>query len=939
MFARLLCSVSYIRILLCTFFFLPFISGAQKFSWVQKAGDNNNYNNYGAGVAIDHHHNIIVVGTYADNCMFGTLSLTTSGSNGIFLAKYDSSGNLLWVHAISGDSSDEGKSIALDTNDNIYIAGNMHSPSLYFTATDSLSNKSINWNGFIAKYDTGGNFQWASAMNSFYNCKAQCITINASGDPIVGGYFQNEIIFPDTSLTGGSQNMFLAKYSPSGSLLWAHAEKSNNICFPNALACDTKGNIYATGKVSGDIIFNTRTLGTIINQSFNTGSYPSNFGSYLPNATLNFTGSYIAASGGVGNYFNYVNYDYFSNLEHFKVESNIKVTSTGTGVGIGKYAGYYILANFPLDTGTNKILLYTVFTSLDSSVGYKISVGDSLNISMQRDYDTVSATLINYTKNYTVSTGYKYLIGPPVTGSFMPNNGFYAIYFLGGTQNIYNFRLSSKENYSPLTTFVGNSITTGYYSGGKGHRYEDLLYNNSPYMYATDAGAGDIMYNVQNDTNEVISLHPQYVFEMIGVNDARTGTDTNVFQNDLSLLMSTYRSHNIKPVLATLVPQGPGVVDPFNRRIQAVAAADTLPVVDIWSALVDTATGYLQAKYNYGDNIHPNPLGHQVMAQTIVSQAPFLLDSTNWDLSHQSISLPSGKDEVFISKFDSTGNMLWFQLDSNSTASGNSQYNNYSCGNGIAVNKSNNIFVGGSLLSALYTTVSGPVILQDAFLAKYTDTGSQLWQKRFGNNTGDAITGLSLDNAGNPYVIGNYSGDITIGTTALPAADYTDIFFARYDPSGNTNWVKNAAGHIDIGNAITVDPLDTSVVATGSFNNSANFDSINVVSPLPSSPYNYDIFIAKIVTVKPDLSVSNIYTQANNYSIYPNPATNDVFINLGKEGNYNIRLLDITGQVIQNTTTTNSSLQMNLNNLPSGVYYISISENRQTPVRKKIVKL
>lgn len=928
-------------ILLAVVLIIPFTAPAQGFSWLRRAGDNNKTNNYGSGVAIDRSHNTIVTGTYAPNCVFGSTTLTGPGSQNIFVAKYDSVGALRWLHTITGDSTNESASVATDISGNSYVVGSTYSPALYFETSDTLHNTSYynGWNGFVAKYSAAGVMVWARLFKTPYSSKALSVTTDVAGNVIVGGYYVHSLFVGDTALRGGKQNTFIAKFSAAGNLQWANTGKSENTCFIKGLATDPAGNIYATGKLSGDIAYNTQTPGIIKDQPFTGTSIPPGFASSLPNATLLYTPTCLKVSGGVNNTNNYLGWMQYSNLENFRVESDIKVTSSGDGVAVGKYAGAYVLANFPMRTsGTNQVLIYCGSGTMATSATYSIAVGDSVNISIQRNYDTVSATLVNYTQNYTVTTGIRYLIGPPVNNYIIPNNGFYALNFLGGTQDIYNFKLSSTENRNSMCIFIGNSITSGYSSGGLGHRYQDVLYNNHPYRYGTNAGPGDRMIHCLWDTTEVLNLNPRYVFINIGVNDAHGGYDTILFRNDYLQLVQTYKNHGIIPVVGTLTPQGGTLVLPFNRAIRDVAFAEALTVVDIYGALVNPSTGSMYPVYDIGDNVHPNPAGNIRMAAAIATDAPFLLsDTTMWEAGHMVTKLPSGKDKVFVSKFDQLGVLQWIIVDTSITDNATSVYDNYTCGNGIALDNTGNIYVGGNLLDAIYTISGVPTPVHSAFLKKYNNTGTPLWSKRWGSDQFNSVRGVATGNTGSPYIVGNYSGLLTIGTTTLPPADFTDVFIAKFDNAGNRIWVTNSLGHANLGNAIAVDVNDSSIATTGNYNNSVVFGTLSAGTSITPSAYNYNIFVAKQKQNLPLVTTS--VNNTHSYTVYPNPANSNINISFDQAGTYKVAVTDISGRTLHSTSTDRSLLTIDISQYASGMYYITITGANDPTATYKFVKM
>lgn len=112
---------------------------------------------YCRGLAIDAANNIYVTGGFNGTADFdpgtGTYNLTPAGSTDIYLAKYDASGNFIWVKSMGGTNSDVASALAVDASGNTYITG-------YFTETADLDPGSgtqnlVSLNGnniFIAKY-------------------------------------------------------------------------------------------------------------------------------------------------------------------------------------------------------------------------------------------------------------------------------------------------------------------------------------------------------------------------------------------------------------------------------------------------------------------------------------------------------------------------------------------------------------------------------------------------------------------------------------------------------------------------------------------------------------------------------------------------------------------------------------------------------------------
>lgn len=92
-----------------------------------------------------------------------------------------------------------------------------------------------------------------------------------------------------------------------------------------------------------------------------------------------------------------------------------------------------------------------------------------------------------------------------------------------------------------------------------------------------------------------------------------------------------------------------------------------------------------------------------------------------------------------------------------------------------------------------------PAIPQlDAFLTKHDQNGNLLWVKQYTGSANNklSVNDMGLDNAGNCYVTGSYTGTFNTGSTTLANADTTTEFFVmKIRPDGVTDWtVSYSAG-------------------------------------------------------------------------------------------------------------------------------------------------
>ena len=123
------------------------------------------------------------------------------------------------------------------------------------------------------------------------------------------------------------------------------------------------------------------------------------------------------------------------------------------------------------------------------------------------------------------------------------------------------------------------------------------------------------------------------------------------------------------------------------------------------------------------------------------------------------------------------------------------------------------------------------------FLAKFNNAGVAQWARQSSGGGDEEGKKLSIDNAGNVIVAGNYNTSPTFdGYVVIPAAGSTkDAFYAKYSSGGEIQWVKKSGGEFEDGaNSVAVDGLGN-IYATGFFKGIAFFDEQFLQS------YNYSI--------------------------------------------------------------------------------------------------
>ncbi len=188
---------------------------------------------------------------------FGTDFNTTTSLT--IISKHDINGDQLWLNQISDISPNlYGTSFALDEDNNVLIVGLFKTSLTVGTATLTSSNS--NYEGYVAKYNSSGVFQWASKMNLGDNVSYNInLAIDNDSNVLVSGV--------------KSPENYIVKFNSSGEQLWAKSFAMESD-FLSQVSTDLNNNIYLTSEIYLKYSANgsTTTIGTVtLNQSEEDG--------------------------------------------------------------------------------------------------------------------------------------------------------------------------------------------------------------------------------------------------------------------------------------------------------------------------------------------------------------------------------------------------------------------------------------------------------------------------------------------------------------------------------------------------------------------------------------------------------------------------------------------------------------------------------------------
>jgi PKD repeat protein len=199
--------------------FVSKLDSSGNFVWAKSMGGAGCDEGY--GIAVDSTGNVYTTGELEGTADFdpgaGTYNLTSAGHYDICVSKLDSSGNFIWARSMGGTEGDEGICIAVDSAGSVHTTGRFQGTADFDPGAGTYNLTSAGqWDTFVSKLDSSGNFVWAKSTGGASWEERDGIAVDSSGNVYTTGEFQDAADFdpgPGTySLTSaGDWDIFVSK--------------------------------------------------------------------------------------------------------------------------------------------------------------------------------------------------------------------------------------------------------------------------------------------------------------------------------------------------------------------------------------------------------------------------------------------------------------------------------------------------------------------------------------------------------------------------------------------------------------------------------------------------------------------------------------------------------------------------------------------------------
>ena len=272
--------------------FLAKFDASGTFEWVRSGGTSEI--NRASDIAVDADGSSYITGFFRSSIELGAdgtgevVTLDSEGGvldNDVFIAKYDTYGDLVWAYSAGGAAgSDSGRGIEVDDKSNVYLIGAIIDEATFGKNT-KFETQVMTGGGtgaFMARFDPRGALRWVVPVTGGSFSFPYDIEIRQGKSVIVGTYdgtieFQSTSGSTEQQTADGPENVFIARYDRSGRLLWSNSLFASELLNGVSVSYWTDQRSCILGNFDTSITFDYNTPDELV---INASDYDQFFGCY-----------------------------------------------------------------------------------------------------------------------------------------------------------------------------------------------------------------------------------------------------------------------------------------------------------------------------------------------------------------------------------------------------------------------------------------------------------------------------------------------------------------------------------------------------------------------------------------------------------------------------------------------------------------------------------
>jgi gliding motility-associated-like protein len=364
------------------------------FIWAKSFGSVNAKVN---DLKVDNLGNVFITGSFNTSFNFNNIPYSSNGDDDVYFLKFNNQGQEQWCRTLGSNSFllESGKSIAIDSNGDVLIAGYFAETIDFDTGPGNFTlSSSGGQDGFVTKYSQNGNHINTIKIGGINSDRINSIDVNNSSIFIAGQIYGTVDLDPGSSTFNvttpvGSTPGFILRLDNQFNLVWSRVISTTSSSMGLEVQ-STSSNVYLSGIMTGTTDLDSDPVNSFSYTA--NGAFSNSYilkldinGNFIWGAGfLNTDNSFMIGNYGYENYPNgfaisnnavYIGGGYKGSVDFNPNQNNSQITpSTTTPTGIGVMSGYLVkLSNCQSNGSSTSITQCQSYTWPENNTTYSNS--------------------------------------------------------------------------------------------------------------------------------------------------------------------------------------------------------------------------------------------------------------------------------------------------------------------------------------------------------------------------------------------------------------------------------------------------------------------------------------------------------------------------------------------------------------------------------------
>lgn len=245
----------YFTTLIIALCFIVQNTNAQTYNWANGQGGKGLERAWDIAQSKDKYY---ITGQFTDTMKVQDNLIPSSGSSDIFLVAHDKDGKVNWARTIGGKGEDISLCVDCDTLGNAYISGYFKDTLI----VNNITHIAKGWELFIAKYNSIGDLMWFKSYKGTSSEIGYGLEVSKNGNIWVAGWFQDTLFLNNNiyAVSYGGSDIFNAKFDTDGNPQWIKHAGRESVEYGYKVSVDENQNSYITGVAGFGSLFETDTM-------------------------------------------------------------------------------------------------------------------------------------------------------------------------------------------------------------------------------------------------------------------------------------------------------------------------------------------------------------------------------------------------------------------------------------------------------------------------------------------------------------------------------------------------------------------------------------------------------------------------------------------------------------------------------------------------------